>query len=376
MFYESSICSNPCRLGQAKKLIENEQCCWICTNCTEFQYLVTPDECADCPDGSVPVANWSTCAPLVENYMFYDDTFGIAVSIVATIGIITTFAIAVAYHHKKGTPIIKASGTELGFILLCGIALSYISTFVFLLKPSSITCGLTRCLIGLCFTICYVAIFTKTNRIARIFQSSPEKLRYTSPRSQLVITFLLSGVEVAILIVWIVIRIPETMHVYPTKMEKVLVCSDSVDASYLIALVYPCLLVMLCTVYAVKTRNTPDGFNETRCIAFCAYTTVIIWLAFIPIYFASIYNSIKVTTLCLTLSANGTICIACLFLPKLYLVYFKPEKNTKESVMSGKKSFSISSRDSTLDENTVIRKQEQGKYRWCDITRSDHTHVR
>ena len=50
----------------------------------------------------------------------------------------------------------------------------------------------------------------------------------------------------------------------------------------------------LASVYAVKTRNLPENFNEAKFIGFTMYTTCIIWLAFVPIYFGT-GNSFEVT---------------------------------------------------------------------------------
>jgi hypothetical protein len=32
-----SVCSLPCSVGQAKKYVEGESCCWHCFNCTQYQ---------------------------------------------------------------------------------------------------------------------------------------------------------------------------------------------------------------------------------------------------------------------------------------------------------------------------------------------------
>ena len=46
-------------------------------------------------------------------------------------------------------------------------------------------------------------------------------------------------------------------------------------------------LIILCTVYAVKTRKIPSNFNEAKYIGFTMYSTCIVWLAFIPIFFGT-----------------------------------------------------------------------------------------
>ena len=45
------------------------------------------------------------------------------------------------------------------------------------------------------------------------------------------------------------------------------------------------LLVISCTLYAIKTRHIPENFNEAKHIGFAMYSICIIWLAFIPIFF-------------------------------------------------------------------------------------------
>lgn len=63
----------------------------------------------------------------------------------------------------------------------------------------------------------------------------------------------------------------------------------------MVGLFYPMALIGVCTVYAVQTRKIPEAFNESKYIGFTMYTTSIIWLAFVAIYFGTV-NNIKVST--------------------------------------------------------------------------------
>ena len=76
----------------------------------------------------------------------------------------------------------------------------------------------------------------------------------------------------------------------------------SINAQYMIAFSYPILLVIICTVYAVLTRKIPEAFNESKFIGFSMYTTCIIWLAFIPIYFTtSQHVALRITSMSVTI---------------------------------------------------------------------------
>nr|CAD7266045.1 unnamed protein product [Timema shepardi] len=187
-----------------------------------------------------------------------------------------------------------------------------------------------------------------------VYSDQPRCPRYTSPQSQLVITALLTLVEVVINVTWLMYVPPRVIHVYPDRGSRVLICDGLKDHSYFVGLLYPFVLIGLCTAYAIKTRKCPGGFNETRHIAFTNYTTIIIWLAFVPLYLASTSNSIRIVTLAISLSLGGLVQLGCLFFPKLYIVLFKPEKNTKEVVMSQHRSTVYLSTPSNLTPVVVV----------------------
>ena len=94
------------------------------------------------------------------------------------------------FLRHNDTPIVRASGRELSYVLLSGILLCYTVSFLFVLRPTDVVCGVQQTAIGLCFSVVYAALFTKTNRIARIFRSgkkSAGRPGLISPKSQLAI---------------------------------------------------------------------------------------------------------------------------------------------------------------------------------------------
>lgn len=46
--------------------------------------------------------------------------------------------------RNNNTPVVRASGRELSYVLLAGILLCYIETFFLVLKPTDFVCGLQR----------------------------------------------------------------------------------------------------------------------------------------------------------------------------------------------------------------------------------------
>ena len=107
------------------------------------------------------------------------------------IGIVSVMFVIAVFVRYNSTPVIMASGRELCYVLMVGMLLCYAMTFVMVMKPTLLTCALSRAGLGLSLALCYSALFTKTNRISRIFnrglKAMVKRPSYTSPRSQLAI---------------------------------------------------------------------------------------------------------------------------------------------------------------------------------------------
>lgn len=130
-------------------------------------------------------------------------------------------------------------------------------------------------------------------------------------------------------LIWLVFDPPDTVIQYPSRTEAVLTCKATAS-HLLISLLFNMFLILMCTIYAFKTRNIPENFNETRLIGFTMYSTSILWLSFCPIYFATQNNfKIQTTSLCISISMSGTVALACFFFPKIYIVLFQPYKNVR-----------------------------------------------
>ena len=118
------------------------------------------------------------------------------------------------------------------------------------------------------------------------------------------------------------------------------VCSDALTFSYLAELIWPFVLMIVCIVYVTKLRNLPKGFNEKNSILYCTTVSFILWIVFVPVYAHSSDNSLRVITLSFASLLHGSLLLTTLFLPKVYIILFKKEKNSKEAVMGGRMSTS------------------------------------
>ena len=99
--------------------------------------------------------------------------------------------------------------------------------------------------------------------------------------------------------------------------------------SLVIPLSFNISLLLLCAVFGFLTRKLPDNFNESWYIFISVSTTIFIWIAFLPTYLMAFYAYHKAALLALALILNASVTILCLFVPKIYALYFVDEKNIK-----------------------------------------------
>ncbi|GAA6216316.1 metabotropic glutamate receptor 3-like [Lates japonicus] len=330
----TSQCSDPCERNEMKKMQAGEYCCWICTACEPHEYLADEFTCSPCAPGQWPTDDLTSCYDLPEDYIMWEDAWAIGPITIACVGFMCTGLVFWVFIRHNNTPLVKASGRELCYILLSGVFMSYAMTFLFLAKPSPAICALRRLGLGTSFAVCYSALLTKTNRIARIFNGVKDgagaaRPRFISPSSQVFICLSLISVQLVMVSVWLLLEVPGTRRfTLPERRQTVILKCNVRDSSMLLSLGYDVLLVILCTVYAFKTRKCPENFNEAKFIGFTMYTTCIIWLAFLPIFYVTSSDyRVQTTTMCISVSLSGFVVLGCMFAPKVHIIMFQPQKN-------------------------------------------------
>ncbi|KFU91392.1 Metabotropic glutamate receptor 1 [Chaetura pelagica] len=328
-----SVCSEPCLKGQIKVIRKGEvSCCWICTACKENEFVQDEFTCKACELGWWPNPDLTGCQPIPVKYLQWSNIESIVAVVFSCLGILVTMFVTLIFVLYRDTPVVKSSSRELCYIILAGIFLGYVCPFTLIAKPTTTSCYLQRLLVGLSSAMCYSALVTKTNRIARILAGSKKKIctrkpRFMSAWAQVVIASILISVQLTLVVTLIILEPPMPILSYPSIKEVYLICNTS-NLGVVAPVGYNGLLIMSCTYYAFKTRNVPANFNEAKYIAFTMYTTCIIWLAFVPIYFGSNY---KIITTCFAVSLSVTVALGCMFTPKMYIIIAKPERNVRSA---------------------------------------------
>lgn len=121
---------------------------------------------------------------------------------------------------------------------------------------------------------------------------------------------------------------PEPVTKMPMQMKPYveLFCTLPME-SLIIPLSVNLILVLLSTFFGFKTRKLPENFNESKCIFLCVCSTLFLFTAFLPTYFAAFYAYHKSVLLSLCLVLNATVMLLCLFVPKIYALFYVDESD-------------------------------------------------
>ena len=139
----------------------------------------------------------------------------------------------------------------------------------------------------------------------------------------------------------------------PILMERLveIACKETLT-KFIIPLAYNFLMILTCAAMGYYTRKLPENFNESWFIFISVATTLFMWVVFLPTYFTSfyVYNQVAILGFCLLL--NVYITIGCLFLPKLYALFFVDEKKLQFNTFT---QTSVQPSMSTVSSNVVNR---------------------
>ncbi|XP_066286232.1 metabotropic glutamate receptor 3-like [Branchiostoma lanceolatum] len=321
-----SVCSEPCPADR-QRVQRLNPCCWDCVPCPDNHVVVNGTCCVQCSLLETVEANECVTIPAV--WLTHSSFTGMILTAISLGGVICTLAAFFIFltHHEH--PLVKASNKHLSRLILLGLFEGYTHVIVICMKPTYVTCLINRLMFGADFTLIYAPLLTKLNQVYRIFSgasTSVVKPRFIGSHAQVFISVLLVLMQLLLTSVNLILTPTKVMSV-PTGsgdergVQLACLTRDNNLHEVVASILYNLVIILLCAYYAFKTRSLPACYNESRFISFQVYTTVVLWVAFIAIYF-SVSTPIN-RTICHAgvLMVNDTSALICFFGPKIYAVY-------------------------------------------------------
>ncbi|KAM6222607.1 extracellular calcium-sensing receptor isoform 1-T1 [Rhynchocyon petersi] len=359
-----SNCSRDCLAGTRKGIIEGEPtCCFECVECPDGEYSDETDAsaCDKCPDDFWSNENHTSCIAKEIEFLSWTEPFGIALTLFAVLGIFLTAFVLGVFLKFRNTPIVKATNRELSYLLLFSLLCCFSSSLFFIGEPQDWTCRLRQPAFGISFVLCISCILVKTNRVLLVFEAKiPTSFhrKWWGLNLQFLLVFLCTFMQIVICAIWLHTAPPSSYRNHELEDEVIFItCHEGSLMALGFLIGYTCLLAAVCFFFAFKSRKLPENFNEAKFITFSMLIFFIVWISFIPAY-ASTYGKFVSAVEVIAILAASFGLLACIFFNKVYIILFKPSRNTIEEVRcsTAAHAFKVAAR-ATLRRSNVSRKR-------------------
>ncbi|XP_060902736.1 extracellular calcium-sensing receptor-like [Labrus mixtus] len=333
-----SVCSESCLPGFRQAVIKGKPiCCFSCIACAagEISNSSSSAECSLCPTEYWSNEDHSQCVPKIIEFLSYGETMGVLLAAVSFFGASLTLVVSCVFFHFRHTPLVKASNSELSFLLLFSLTLCFLCSLTFIGQPTGWSCMLRHTAFGITFALCMSCVLAKTIAVVNAFKAKRPSSTVPQCSAALQRTSVLSctSLQVLVCVLWLTLAPP-----YPHKNTAhavdriILECDLGSPIGFWVVLGYIGLLAGLCFVLAFLARKLPDNFNEAKFITFSMLIFCAVWVTFIPAYVSSPGKfTVAVEIFAILASSFGL--LFCIFAQKCYILLLKPGRNTKKQML-------------------------------------------
>ena len=348
--FPKSECLEKCSAGTRKST--TSPCCWQCIPCPRG--TINPDPgaqtCIECPRRKRSNEARTACVDLPLANLNYSSPGGIAVLVFGALGIVATLHSFAVICRFWNTPIVRACNRGLSLALLAIILLMFSLAFMNLFEPTGTICKIIYPWRYITYNLCLSLLLVKVRRISSAFEvpiTAGLKITTFTNRMQAVIVTTLQAFLLIVLLPWSLLDPPVVKeHIYPEHYALIKCKAYSTPLGrnlFLLNCSYLFLQILLSAFCSFKIRNVPENFGEAKRIACSMYIFFISLLTYHPVEFSMSARYVTVVD-CVTtlLSAYGF--LGCVFLPKVYIILFRPELNTSVSLRLEVSQFSFGPR--------------------------------
>ncbi|XP_007439409.1 vomeronasal type-2 receptor 26-like [Python bivittatus] len=334
-----SQCNDHCPPGSWKKGVEGKQfCCYDCVPCPEgkFSNQNDMDDCFECSEDKYPNKEKKECIMKLVVFLTLEETLGISLASTALCFFFLTSWVLGTFIKHRNTPIVKANNHALTYTLLVSLLLCFLSSFFFLSQPGQVTCLLRQSIFGITFSVAISSVLAKTITVVVAFMAtkpgSPMR-KWVGKRLAFSIVLSCSLFQGCICALWLLTSPPfPELDMHSEAKEMILQCNEGSASFFYCVLGYMGILALASFLVAFLARKLPDSFNEAKFITFSMLAFCSVWVSFFPAYLSTRGKAMVAVEVFSILSSSAAL-VGCIFLPKRFIIVFRPELNHREQLI-------------------------------------------
>uniref|UniRef100_A0A1B8Y803 G-protein coupled receptors family 3 profile domain-containing protein n=1 Tax=Xenopus tropicalis TaxID=8364 RepID=A0A1B8Y803_XENTR len=278
----------------------------------------------------------TSCIPKDINYLSYEDQLGSTLSSISVTFSITCAVILGIFIKYRKTPIVRANNRYLSCLLLISLMLCFLCTLLFIGRPTQICCLLRQVTFGVVFTISVSSVLAKTLTVIIAFNATKpgSKLKkYVGTQLAIILVIVCCLVEIVISAVWLASNPPfPEADTLSDPDYIILLCNEGSGFFLFCIFGYIGTLALLSFIAAFLAKDFPDRFNEAKNITFSMLGFCSVWGAFVPAYLSSKGSRMVAVEIFAILCSSAGL-LACIFIPKCYIIFLRPELNRKDNIV-------------------------------------------
>uniref|UniRef100_A0A3B3HV42 G-protein coupled receptors family 3 profile domain-containing protein n=1 Tax=Oryzias latipes TaxID=8090 RepID=A0A3B3HV42_ORYLA len=329
-----SFCSKECPDEYMKKQEGVHKCCFSCTICPNGTHLNTTDpyNVIKCNKTQWSAGGNTSCIELQLEYVKFSDPTAIVIMTGTVILLAFIVAISVLFALNYNTPVVRSAGGPMCFIILGCLGLCSISVFFFFGEPSVAFCVLRYFPFLLFYTVCVACFLMRSFQIAFVFKISAKFQNISGIWTKYNLHWIFISAAFFLQAILLIVRYslePPTKEKYYCD-RNITVCDlKKFQTDSLISFILISVMVFLCFCFSYAGKDFPKNYNEAKTITFCMFLLILIWISFGTFAHVLDGKNIDVSHAVATLLSLYSLLLVY-FLPRCYIILFKPEKNTEQ----------------------------------------------
>ncbi|NXH49268.1 TS1R3 protein, partial [Dicaeum eximium] len=331
----TSTCFRRCQQGQIRRIKGFNLCCYDCTDCPENTFWSSSEStsCSQCPQHQWAPTRSTLCHNRSERFLFWDEPLALAlVTLMALTAALSCVAALLFLKHLQ-TPLVQVAGGGRSLFALLWLLLQSLSCCLYVGRPSTALCELQQLSYALCLNGCFSTFVPKALEITLVTEfprCAPRLLRWVSHGRAWLLVAASILAQLSLCFCHVHLGSDQLVADYKSlPREVLLVCGTQSWAAFALLHGYNSCLAFACFLCTFMVQTPARKYNVARGITFATLIYFVIWIFFVLI-FATLKTVLRAVTQIGTILATALGILASYFLPKCYILVFRPDLNTRD----------------------------------------------